>query len=471
VVRLSIERPALERADETPAQELQCLDDLRDPDSVLSSLRTVDWSFSDADTTYLSHDLHPYPAKFIPQLPRTLISKLSIRGELVYDPFGGSGTTALEAVLLGRRALSTDVHPISKIIGEAKMVTLTREDDRMASELAEQLWILANSEGLAGELHKEGAKLSNLVPTIPNIENWFHPAAVMELSYLRSRISRVESSNVRSLATAAFSKSILKASFQDEETRYASRPREVATGSVIKLFVANLQAGRKKLKGLGSLLGFRKAEFRTLDLRSASADAPGAPSKESVDLIVSSPPYPNCTDYHLYHRFRLFWLGYDPRDLADKEIGSHLRHQRDSSGFAAYLSEMKRCLSNLQPVLRSGRYAVLILGDGVFDGETYPTAELVGDAAIECGFERVGTLARQVHPTKRSFLSPARRLRAEQILVLRKPDIRTLFVCVAPPYKLWPYEEHLRELELETVVGAKGAIGPKYQVKAREPLN
>lgn len=439
-------------------RELRALEDLRDPDSVLSELRAVDWSFSEADTTYLSHDLHPYPAKFIPQLPRTLISKLSVRGELIYDPFGGSGTTALEAVLLGRRALSTDIHPIAKIIGEAKTVTLTREEDRTVLELAEQLWILASTEGLAIELQKNHLRLREMVPAIPNIYNWFHATALAELSYLRWRISKIENANVRSLAMAAFSKSILKASFQDEETRYAIRPRQVESGSVIRLFVGNLQAGREKLKGLGPLLRFRKADFRILDLRNAFAGTPGAPPNESVDLIVTSPPYPNCTDYHLYHRFRLFWLGYDPRDLADKEIGSHLRHQRDSSGFAAYLSEMRSCLSNLHRMLRSGRYAVLVLGDGVFESKSYRTAELVGDAAKEVGFEKIGIVDRQVHATKRSFISPARRLRAEQLLILRKPDSRTTIVCHAPPYKLWPYEEHLRQLELGAIIGANGSV-------------
>ena len=46
-------------------------------------------------------------------------------------------------------------------------------------------------------------------------------------------------------------------------------------------------------------------------------------------------------DYHLYHRFRLFWLGFDPRKLAKIEIGSHLRHQKEATGFSAYLGEMK----------------------------------------------------------------------------------------------------------------------------------
>ena len=57
---------------------------------VLSTFQALDWSFSTDDTTYLSHDIHPYPAKFPPQLPAQIIKLLSSEGECIWDPFGGS---------------------------------------------------------------------------------------------------------------------------------------------------------------------------------------------------------------------------------------------------------------------------------------------------------------------------------------------------------------------------------------------
>jgi len=99
---------------------------LLDPRDVFTSLRELDWSFVDDNTGFLAHDIHPYPAKFIPQIPGTLICRLSVRGELVLDPFGGSGTTALEAVRLGRRAVSVDANPLSALIGRAKTACVDR---------------------------------------------------------------------------------------------------------------------------------------------------------------------------------------------------------------------------------------------------------------------------------------------------------------------------------------------------------
>ena len=67
---------------ETP-QDPQSLKSLADADEVFSQLKSLDWAFSDDDTAYLSHDIYPYPAKFIPQIPRNLIARLSLPGETI----------------------------------------------------------------------------------------------------------------------------------------------------------------------------------------------------------------------------------------------------------------------------------------------------------------------------------------------------------------------------------------------------
>src|SRR5205807_2469314 len=123
--------------------DLQSLGDLGNTDAVMARLSGVNWAFATDDTTYLSHDIHPYPAKFIPQIPRNLIARLSMPGETVWDPFGGSGTTALESVLLGRQAVSSDVNPLSEVIGRGKLLTLTKEEDDFLAEIVEEMSIVA----------------------------------------------------------------------------------------------------------------------------------------------------------------------------------------------------------------------------------------------------------------------------------------------------------------------------------------
>jgi tRNA G10 N-methylase Trm11 len=71
-------------------------------------LTEADWTFEGARTRGETHGIHPYPAKFIPQIPRALIAALHPRdGTAVMDPFCGSGTTLVEAAAEGLPAIGS----------------------------------------------------------------------------------------------------------------------------------------------------------------------------------------------------------------------------------------------------------------------------------------------------------------------------------------------------------------------------
>ena len=386
--------------------DLRTLSELENADDVFRRLKALNWAFADDDTTYLSHDLHPYPAKFIPQIPRNLIARLSVPGETVWDPFGGSGTTALESILLNRQAISSDVNPLAEIIGKGKLVTLRKEDDDFLVALIEELSVITASELSVTEALRRFEPLERFAPDIPNRDKWFHPQAVAELCYLKAKIAAFESDKCTRIAKTCLSKIILRSSFQDSETRYTRCERDFPRGKVIRLFAGALESSLKKVRYLGGFLRFREAAFVTADLRKDRVVDPC-----SVDLIVTSPPYPNANDYHLYHRFRLFWLGSDPRDLAKKEIGSHLRHQKEQTGIQQYLHEIEACLRNMHTGLRPGRFAVMVIGDCVFEGTLSHTAGLVAERAGGVGFEVIGNIERRLPQHRRSFISTARRLR------------------------------------------------------------
>ena len=449
-----------DRADDARGHtELNSLTSLNDGEATVQRLRAIDWSFTHDKTAYLSHDIHPYPAKFIPQIPHHVIANLSLPGELVWDPFGGCGTAALESILMGRRALSTDINPLGELIGLAKTTTLTKEEEEILFDFSDQLQLLSTKQfNVSEELQTCKKEFEQFIPSVPNLTEWFHVNAIAELAYLRWRIQGLTAAKSVGVANVAFSKTILKASYQDEETRYARKPREVNEGSVIRLFAANLISTLRKIRQLGPLLKFRLAEFKTIDLRNVPvlqtySGTVNALVSNSVDLVVTSPPYPNTTDYHLYHRFRLFWLGFDPRELARKEIGSHLRHQKEGTGFEEYVEEMSLCLAKIKSVLRPGRYAVLVVGSGVFKGQIYNSASRICDAAKKLGFEVLDTIVRPIHSTKRSFISPARRLKSESLVILRKPNCDVKMSLEKAPYRLWSYEDVLRKKEIIAVLG------------------
>ena len=106
-------------------------------------------------------------------------------------------------------------------------------------------------------------------------------------------------------------------------------------------------------------------------------------------------------------------------------------------------------------VLRPGRYAVLVVGDAVYEKVLFRVAQALSAIASHIGFETVCTVERPIHSTRRSFAAAGRRATTEKILVLRKKPPQQLSAWFQPPpYKLWSYERTLREREIEVLLGA-----------------
>jgi DNA modification methylase len=434
-----------------------------DAETAIEKLKRINWSFTDDDTRFLGHDLHPYPAKFIPQIPGTLVSLLSGKGELVFDPFGGSGTTALEAIRLGRRAVSLDANPVAALIGRVKTA-------RVNEEAKTELHLLhAALRAFLTSMPKAPAELvgkyGEYAPSIHNREKWFPDSSFGELSHIRFRISSLSDSTARDISSLALSRTVLAASLQDSETRYKSVPREIPVGEATKRFVKEFESVMNSVARNASATRYGVSKFVTGDVRSMS---PMEFPEGSVDLVVTSPPYGNAMDYHLYHRFRLLWLGHDPIAFGKTEIGSHLKHQRESNGFDTYFDDMLKAVAGISRVLKNGRYAVLVIGDSVYEGKNYDTAGLLAQRAGELGFDASGVFEREVHKNKRSFTPAGLRACKESLLVLRKLDSPTKVTLVPPPYKLWPYEQKLREREADLEnMGSAGEHGARELARCR----
>ena len=430
--------------------EIGSVEELEDPSAIFESLSSRDWSFTEDDTRYLTHDLHPYPAKFIPQIPAHLIARLSMPGDVVLDPFGGSATTAVEAVRLGRRAISFDANPLSALIGRVKTGFMAKS---VRADL-DQLCAAIDGHIISFSSHEEDwasyltSRYEKYLPDIPNVAKWFNEYIVGELCLIRHLIEETTAGLARDAASLALSRVIIRISHQESETRYVSVPKRLRPTIALQAYLESLKTVSRRLEAAAIDLQFADACYLVGDSRH---DLPKKIGENSIDLIVTSPPYPNATDYHLYHRFRLFWLGFDPKALGKIEIGSHLRHQRNETGFEEYREDMALALNGCCRVLAPGRYAVFVVGDAVFKGKSFSTSDAISVAGRDAGFDILGVIDRPIHRTKRSFAKPARRARSEQLVVLRKPN-RPVTVYLNPPaYRMWPYEGELRAREIKSL--------------------
>ena len=388
----------------------------------LLRLQKVDWAFVESDTQYLTHNYHPYPARFIPQIPSKLIQCLSEPGEWVFDPFCGAGTTLVEATLLGRNCIGNDLNPIGVLVSKVKSNLVSIADKPVLENL------IADIEGYFERVTDTPSLIPNLsvipeysLPDIPNREHWFTPTVQEELGILLARIDMVYPQFLTDFCRVAISAILVSVSNQAGETRYARKEKTIPPGSVYKRFVSKLRKMWTRMEGYRENRQPVTSQVINNDLRVLEDFPPNL----RVQLVITSPPYPNAFDYFLYHRHRMFWLGYDPIAMSKKEIGSHLNYQRKGTteeNIAAFKDSMRLCFQSINSVLETYRFCCLVIGDSIFKKQLVENDQLIIEIAKDCGFKLEVNLERDIHAYRRSFSSAARRAKSEHIVILRKVE-------------------------------------------------
>ena len=369
----------------------------------IEPLEKVDWDFVDANTGYLTHSIHPYPAKFIPQIPNTLIQELSSVGETIFDPFCGSGTSLIEARRLGRHAVGVDANPLACLISRVKASPISDSEAAVLAQLAVEIDQAAQATSL-GKL-----PLFPNLPAFPKVTkrftfegmcDWFDEQVIEELSFIKAKCLDLQDSNARQLALTAFSSIIVAVSRQDSETRYVRRAKNIQPGETLRQFSRALTNATQRV------LEFSQEIDPKLTTHVSNANVLDRPDIGQVDLVVCSPPYPNAFSYHLYHRTRMLWLEMDQPRFKQQEIGSHRKYSRKGANAATaetFRTELQTIFAWLRGHLQPQRHACFVIGNSILKGQLINNAELLIETAREQGFQVEAKIRRQLQATKKYF--------------------------------------------------------------------
>ena len=378
-------------------------------------LLDIDWDFGTAKTNQSTHRLHPYPAKYIPQIPRALINELSLKGETVADIFSGSGTTLVEANLLGRNAVGIDANPLSSLIAKAKTSPVSKTDILILEEMVRR------AQELSAEIVVKRIS-GNSLPFISNayrpnddaIEFWFIPFVVEELAEVLSWCNEIEAEKAKNVALTVFSSIIVTVSKQDSDTRYVRRDKNIKPGDVCSKFAMKLD------KAVKAVSNFSNEVHHDVKSTVLFTDILTAPKIKQFDLMVCSPPYPNAFSYHLYHKNRMIWLEMNHKEFKKQEIGSHRKYSKANSTINTFRDEMESIFEWLYQHLASNRYACFVIGNSTIRGEVFDNAEILSQVAINQGFRETLRISRELLATKKSFNPKMGSIRKEKILILQK---------------------------------------------------
>jgi DNA modification methylase len=401
-----------------------------------------------------THYLHTYPAKLLPQIAHFFLaaSSLSRKGDTVLDPFGGTGTVALEALLAGRKALQADANPLARLIAQVKT--------RMLSE-AEL------TDGFAGVETRFKLARACSPPPVVNIDYWYARADIRALSRLKTAILGERSKPVRDFMLVTFSAVARRVSRADPRFSVPVRRGAIASENqdiksrVWEQFDVQFRANAARFSNLRRF-GFksRAAHCAGADARHLANvgewDAPKAKplADASVDLIITSPPYAGAQKYIRASSLSLGWLGFagtgqlrtferrnigrehldkcEVDDLpktglpnADAFIGIIAKdNRRRGAIIAIYLVEMKAALAEAVRVLKPGGHFVLVIGDNQVCGREFTSSAYLTEILTGLGLTVRLKLMDEIRSrgliTKRH--ATAGIIAREWVIVLQKPE-------------------------------------------------
>lgn len=391
----------------------------------LIALLAGDLDFHNRSSSEYTHDLHAFPAKFPPQLPRKFIEALTRPGDYVLDPMAGSGTTPLEAFIAGRQPVIVDIDPLALHVCRVKtsplpLIEAAETGSRVISRVKTRLF---DADGLNPAMDLD-------TRTQEFVDYWFDRQSQRELIFLLDEIQQVQNDRIRAFLALTLSAIIITKSggvslaFDLAHTR----PHKVADKkyrSPVKEFEKRFQRNLRSLAdlppdGLAPVISMGNAQ--ALPLRGGT-----------IDLVVTSPPYPsNAIDYMRAHKFSLVWLGYKLDSLSQLRkayIGSEavngvefeplpdqtrqviaavaaLDHKKGRA-VERYYSEMTRVLREMFRVIKPGKAAVMVVGSSRLRGVDTNVHGCLAEIGQSLGFEVPHIGVRRIDRNRR--MMPARR--------------------------------------------------------------
>lgn len=367
---------------------------------IIDNLNKYDWNFPDSNCSEDIHGIHPYPAKFIPEIPRTLIKEIGVpKNSVIFDPFCGSGTTLVEAQSAGIQSVGVDLNPIACLISKVKTTSLP-----------------SSFVGIATVISNKARHMpTQPAPVIPNLNHWFKKDIQKALCALMAQIEAVEEESIVNALKLALSSIIVRVSKQESDTRYAAIEKKMTASDVYKLFegsckkIANNVPDENKAKIVAKVI--------TKDILKVAPDEIG----NNVGLVITSPPYPNAYEYWLYHKYRMWWLGYNPEEVKKQEIGARAHYFKKNHHTADnFIENMKSTFSLLSSVMKKRSYACFVIGSSIIHGKEIDNAQILNDVARDSNFKLSHQFSRVISANRKSFNLAHARIKKEDILLFQK---------------------------------------------------
>jgi hypothetical protein len=323
-----------------------------------------------------AHRVCSYFAMFPPQLARVLIEWLSEPGDIVYDPFSGRGTVALESVLSGRTAWAGDANPLAVALSRAKVGLPSA--DGVRRRLAE----------LDRDYHKWGELVDDHQPD--EIKMLYSANTLRQLCFLRIVLGKNQ--------TDTFITAMVLGMLHGNHSQFGatrgfsiSMPNTFAmSANYVKKYIHehNLIAPDVDVFQMmtNKIQRLTLPKFPIAQGEAWERDASNPPRRKAkAKLLLSSPPYLQVIKYAKYNWVRLWYLGHEWRDVDNRLTAT--------SSLDHYCSFLKQTLDASSKLLAPDAIVAMVIGDVRRGDEQLNLAgEVVNRVAIPNEWRHLGTI-------------------------------------------------------------------------------
>jgi len=346
---------------------------------------------------YLTHWFYPYKGKFHGQMIKAIINFIGTSGDdVILDPFMGSGTTLIEASVIGTNSVGIEINPALCIVSQIKLDSLKINYPEFARSVKQK--------------------------DLLKIFEYFNDAR----AYLNERKWEIEANNqnardiLMELWKNHFPNSFVKEYpfewrnlllliYLHALSDYTYLKGTNKEKSFEEFFIINFNEYLKTIKG--TYTTFKKLNIKPRKYKVILGSALNLPLEDSsVKGIVTSPPYSIALDYVKNDLHLLNYLGIDTKRLRKEMVG--LKGKKMEK-LRMYEEDIRKSVEEMYRILKNGGWAAIVLGDVVVNGKRTDFCKKIIEWAPEIGFK-------DAYAMKRPILGGFARLRYEYVLFLQK---------------------------------------------------
>lgn len=351
------------------------------------------------------HTIHPYPAKFPPSVPHQLLQELSKPGDVILDPFCGSGTTLSEGLSFDCNVIGNDINFIALLISKVKTTLYSDKDFQSCEKKITELQ----------ENYKSKKDIDKRTD-FKGIDHWFQDNVRYELDLIKEIIVAIKNKKQKELLELVYSAIILDVSNQESDTRYAAINKNIQDGFTIEQFIKKYLSIKNKISKNNY-----KDNLKTTILKEDARTLKSI-KDNSVDIIITSPPYANTYDYYLYHKQRMNWLDFDFNESKNMEIGSRNEYSSKKRPVENWVNDIKGFITTMQRVTKQGGYICIIIGDSVVNKKLFDVHDAIKNIAKDIDLEFIFSTSVSLSKNSKKFNHKFRTQhdKQEHVIILRK---------------------------------------------------